>query len=309
MISFRFHLVSIVAVFLALAVGVVMGYGVLGQPTVEGLQARIDTVEANAEARRQENEQLQAEVERLEAATAATDPFAVTDRLTDVPTVVLAVRGIDDEVVKRTVELARTGGAVAPGILWLEGKWALSEATDRSALAQIVGVTGNRRAPVRDAGWSALAERLVSGRSFSDDTLRALADAGFVTFEGIETEVGLADLGGVGTRALLALGTAGAIPSRVVAVPLARAAVAAGLPLAVGEAFVDGDDTPARGSLVNAVRSDDALAQEISTVDDLDQPTGPAVAVLALSDLGRDVVGHYGFGDGATAPAPEWWQP
>ena len=49
MINFRFYLVSIVAVFLALAVGVVMGYGVLGQPTVKGLQSRIDTIGAKAE--------------------------------------------------------------------------------------------------------------------------------------------------------------------------------------------------------------------------------------------------------------------
>ena len=62
MINFRFHLVSLVAVFLALAVGVVMGYGILGQPTVSGLQNRIDTVEANAEAKRAENEQLAARV-------------------------------------------------------------------------------------------------------------------------------------------------------------------------------------------------------------------------------------------------------
>ncbi len=50
MINFRFHLVSLVAVFLALAIGIVMGYGVLGQPTVDTLQDRIDVVEANAEA-------------------------------------------------------------------------------------------------------------------------------------------------------------------------------------------------------------------------------------------------------------------
>lgn len=309
MISFRFHLVSIVAVFLALAIGVVMGYGVLGQPTVEGLQSRIDAVEANAEARRQENQQLQAELEQLVAAAAATDPFAVTDRLTDVPTVVVAVRGIDDTVVKRSVELARTAGAVVPGIIWLEDKWVLGERADLDALAQIVGGSGNRRAPVRDAGWRALAGRLVSGRAVGDDVLRALADGGFITFEGIDTELGLVDLGGAGTRALLAVGTAGSTPARVVTAPLARAATAAGLALTVGEVFVDADDGPGRGSLVEAVRADDELADDVSTVDDLDQPTGAAVAVLALSDLGRGIVGHYGFGDGASAPAPEWWQP
>lgn len=309
MISFRFHLVSIVAVFLALAIGVVMGYGVLGQPTVEGLQNRIDTVEANAESRRLENEQLQAEIERLESAIDATDPFAVTDRLTGVPTVVLAVRGVDEALVRRSVELARTAGGVAPGILWLEDPWTLAEAADRDALAQIVGSTSSRRAPVRDAGWRALADRLVSGRVLDDDPLRALADAGFVTLEGIDTEVTLADIGGAGSRALLVAGTAGAIPNRLVVAPLARASVAAGLPLTVAEAYVEAEDGPARASLVAPVRTDDVLSDVVSTVDDFDEPSGAVVSILALSDLGRDIVGHYGFGDGATAPAPEWWQP
>jgi hypothetical protein len=309
-ISFRFHLVSIVAVFLALAIGVVMGYGVLGQPTVEGLQNRIDTVEANSEARRLENDQLQAEVERLESLIAATDPFAVTDRLTDVPTVVIAVRGVDEALVERSIELARTAGAGAPGVLWLEDPWTLAEPADLEALAQIVGTTADRRAPVRDAGWSALAERLATGRALGDDTLRALADAGFVTFEAMgESDVVLADLGGVGTRALLTVGTAGSVPARLVAAPFARAAVDAGLPLTLGEVFVDAAEGPDRGALLSGVRGDEALAQDVSTVDDVDQPSGTVVAVLALSDLGRDVVGHYGFGEGATALAPEWWQP
>ena len=42
MINFRFHLISLIAVFLALAVGVVMGYAVLGSPTVETLQGRVE---------------------------------------------------------------------------------------------------------------------------------------------------------------------------------------------------------------------------------------------------------------------------
>jgi hypothetical protein len=310
-INFRFHLVSIVAVFLALAIGVVMGYGVLGQPTVEGLQNRIDSVEANAEARRRENDDLREQLERLEAASAATDPFAVTDRLTDVPTLVLAVRGVDGAVVNQTVELATTAGGDAPGVLWLEEKWTLADAADVTALAQAVGTDATRKAAVRDAGLAALVDRLAAGRTLDDDLLRTLADAGFLTFENVGdgATTTLADLGGVGSRALLVVGSAGSVPARLVVAPFARASVDAGLPLTVGEAFVAADDGPGRGALVGDVRADDALAKEVSTVDDLDHPTGTAVAVLALADLGRDVVGHYGFGDDASAPAPAWWQP
>lgn len=311
MINFRFHIVSLVAVFLALAIGVVMGYGVLGQPTVEGLRNRIDTVEANADARRRENDELKAIIEALNASIKATAPFAVTDRLTDVPVLVVAVRGVDDAAVKQAVELARRGGATAPGVLWLEDKWALAGDGDAAALIAATGAAAGKRATVRGAGLSALATRLSVGRGLGDDSLRSLADAGFVTFEGVGAggNVSIGDLGGPGTRALLIVGTDGALAAKLVVGSFGGAAVDAGLLLTVGEAFRNEEGSPGRGALVAAIRGNENLAAKISTVDDIDQPSGDVVGLLALSDLGRGVVGHYGFGDGATAPAPEWWQP
>ena len=50
MINFRFHLVSLIAVFLALALGVVMGSTVIDRAVVNGLENRIKHVENKAEA-------------------------------------------------------------------------------------------------------------------------------------------------------------------------------------------------------------------------------------------------------------------
>ena len=310
MINFRYHLVSLAAVFLALAVGVLIGYGVLDQPTRDFLQDRINTVEANAEQRRQENEVLRTEVEQLDASIDATGPFALTDRLTNVPVLVVAVRGLDDGTVKRAIELARRGRADAPGVLWLEGKWVLPEAADRNALAEAVGAADGTRSAVRTQGWQALAARLISGRPIGTDVLRTLSDAGFVTFEGVGDpgNVALADLGGSSARALLMVGTDGEIPARFVTEPFARAAVATRLPLVSAELFRAEEGKAGRGALVAPVRSDEALAGNVSTVDDLDASSGVVVALLAVADLGRGVVGHYGFGEGAAAAAPPWWQ-
>ena len=46
MINFRFHIASLIAVFLALALGVVMGSTVIDRAIVEGLHDRIDRVES-----------------------------------------------------------------------------------------------------------------------------------------------------------------------------------------------------------------------------------------------------------------------
>lgn len=310
MLNFRYHVVSLVAVFLALGLGILVGYGALDRPTVDFLQNRIENVQANAEQRRQENEQLQAQVDRLDQATDAAAPFAITDRLTDANVLVVAVRGVDGETVTNLVELARQGGASAPGILWLEERWALAGEADADALVTATGVPTGTKAEVRTAAFEAFSTRLAFGNGTDDDELRALVDAGFVAYEPVgEATDSLADLGGPVTRLMLVVGTGDSLRTRQVLTPIAGTAVANGLLVVSAELFAESDNGLARGALVSNIRNDETLAARVSTVDDLDQPSGNVVALLALADLARNVVGHYGFGEGATAAAPEWWQP
>ena len=46
MINFRFHVVSLIAIFLALALGVVIGAGVIDRGVVDTLNNRLDSVES-----------------------------------------------------------------------------------------------------------------------------------------------------------------------------------------------------------------------------------------------------------------------
>ena len=111
MINFRFHVVSLVAVFLALAVGVVMGYGVLSQPTVDALNDRIARVEHRADSIKAENDALRDESSRLKDYLTGLAPHAVSDQLSVSTVVVVATRGIDDKPVNESVVLARQASA------------------------------------------------------------------------------------------------------------------------------------------------------------------------------------------------------
>ena len=309
MINFRFHLISLIAVFLALAVGVVMGYGVLGQPTVDTLQSRVDTVEQRADRIRGENDQLRAEQARLESLLGDVEQFAATSRaLSNEPVLPVGVRGVDSDKVSETVRLARLAGATVPGVVWLEEKWNLASADDATELATIVGSSATTKAAIRDDATQALANRLIVGPTTGRvDLLTELDDAGFVSFEEVDgVEFDPTELDARSSRMLVVGGSGASVPFAHGALPLATAFAAAGRLVAVADDWRPVEQGPVRGEALGVIRSGD-LEDQVATIDDLDSVDGPLVAVLTLGELGRGIIGHYGFGSGADRAAPEWW--
>ena len=82
MISFRYHLVSIVAVFLALAVGILMGTTVIKQGIIDQLKRSSDNAIKNSNQLRTQVSQLQAEIAVLNRFMTQSEPQLITGRLT-----------------------------------------------------------------------------------------------------------------------------------------------------------------------------------------------------------------------------------
>ncbi|MBV8234224.1 MAG: copper transporter, partial [Acidimicrobiia bacterium] len=57
MLNLRYHVVSLVAVFLAIGIGVIMGVTVIKSGIVDQLQKRLDSVEASDRQTRKDNDQ------------------------------------------------------------------------------------------------------------------------------------------------------------------------------------------------------------------------------------------------------------
>lgn len=312
MINFRFHIVSLIAVFLALALGIVMGATVVNRAIVDRLNSRIDTVENNANKRKAESDQLRGEVGQLQQYIDGTKDFAVAGRLNGVSVATIATRGVDGDAVKQTVQLAQQAGARAPGIIWLEEKLTLSDPDALRQLGELLGRPGQNAKTTREETWNAIAGRLASGAGTAAngrDLLAALADAGFISFEPVGDQgdgFSPASFGGGEARVLLIDGTNGQVSANEVIAPFGTALASNSLRLVAGEVFEEKDGGPKRGALLSPIRSSDDLKQAVSTVDDMDQLEGRVSSVLALADLGRNVVGQYGFGAGAAKSAPEW---
>ena len=319
MINFRFHLISLIAVFLALAVGVVMGYGVLGQPTVDTLQNRIDHVEARANRIKSDNNELKDEIQRLSSAMEDVASFAVGSRLQGITAVPVAVRGVDEDKVADTVRLARTATsttASVPGVIWLEEKWGLDNADDTAQLATIVKTQSTSRVAVREAAAKALANRLSSGPATGTrpDLLDELADAKFLSLQSVDNQHfdaatldGRPASGSSRLEYLLIGGTNASVPADRGTVPLARALVSDSAAVIAVDDWQKVDGGPGRGAGLADILGDEQLQSAVATFDSLDRPDGPLTAVLVLGDRGQGVIGHYGSGAGADLQVPKWW--
>jgi len=311
MINFRFHLVSLIAVFLALALGVVVGSTVIDRAIVDGLEAQIDRVERNAEAQRSENGDLRRKLDDLQKLADQMAPFTVRgDRLLDVPIVVFAARGVDEDGARSLLNELRAEGGLAPAVLWLERRWSLAEAADRETLADLVDVDRAPAEELQAAALQALAARVAAGvpdgvDSSTPDLLAALMEHGFL---GVDVAGGPgfdpAVFPGAGARVVLMSSPDSDVPGETVVVPLASSLVDAGLlTLVAGFGTPSAEEAPP--SVVDLVRSDGALADRLSTVDDSASTSGRMAVVLGLEELGRGGHGHYGVSSGASRRLPQ----
>ncbi len=312
MISFRFHVVSITAVFLALAIGILVGSTYVDRAIVDNLQSRIDSVSVNLDVRKAENDALETELGQAESYITPSADFAVTDRLTGVPVLVVAMRGIDEAAVAESVRLARQAGGVVPGVVWVEPKRDLANEENlndmRDAVGGSAGVTPEQ---LWKTAWSSIAGELAQapapdlaaspGQQPGTPLLSALIEAGFLTFDkqGDEAQE-ITTLAGRGPRVLVVTGSdlAADISPLVV-----QANAAGGTVLA--EVFTIGAEGLARGKALSASLNRETL-NRIAIVDNADRTEGQVAAILALAGTPKVIPGHYGYGPDADAVLPAW---
>ena len=331
MISFRFHLISITAIFLAMAIGVLVGSTFVDRAIVDGLQNRIDTVEGNLEERQAENEALESERNRLGSFIGAGADYAVTDRLTDVPVFLLATRGVDEDTVEQLALLAVRAGAVVPGVVWIEDRFALAGEDDLVELQTILDTQIPEPGQLQAAAFEAVFNELAApdpvvgppGSTLPGDpelpattipalaaspTLDALLAARFLGVEPIDESSPLpSTLAGSGARLLL---VTGATEEALAAMPatVATAAVGTGAVVLVADVFVETEEGPERGETITTLLSD-VVRDLVVLVDDADLVEGRVAAVLALDAAADGLTGHFGYGPGADAALPQWSPP
>jgi hypothetical protein len=321
MINFRFHIVSILAVFLAIAIGTVMGASFVGRGVVDRLQQQVDTVRANADEEHARNGELETENAQLQQYADESAPFAVARTLTGVPVTVVAERGVDGAAVDAQAVVLEAAGADVRGIVWLEERWQLDDADSAAALREATGLSTRGRGALRAAAAGSLGARLApapgepstpttsSMTAPAGDVLANLVDQDFVALDpapGAEAP-SVDDFGTPGSRVLLVGGPASPVPPAVMLEVVSGVVVGGGL-ATVGEIYAGEGGEPPRSEWIDPYTSDDELRNRVSTVDDAEHVAGRVAATLALAGAASGTIGQYGLDRDRmlpeTVPAP-----
>ena len=294
LINLRYHVVTLMAVFLALGLGVLFGASFIDQSTVTALKISQERLSERNRALRDRVVSLEHQSDSLRSFAASTRDALIQQVLSGRSLVLLAFESSDEDSVKAAADTLVKAGGSLEGSLRLSGDMQLDNLESRRRLASVLGSQSSSANRLFDL----LVERLagaVSGRQ--PGFIKSLVDGGLAAVQEVPggnlrplDELAAAD----GAVVIVPAGQS-TIDRRVV-VPLARALAESGTKTALVE----------RGSenlrVLGPVRKQGLT---VVTVDGIEGAVGQAGLALGLKAAFEGAFGHYGTGEGASAVLPE----
>lgn len=305
MVDFRYHLVSIVAVFLALATGIAIGATALNGAVTHELNSRIRKLIDEKDKLRSEYRDVQAQNDDTDAIVKAISPDLILKQLTGRTIAVVSLPGADRTSRDQAVAAVTSAGAKVVMQVRVSER---SVDPENAALIKDTSIAVNSALPA--------SLRAVLSGSEPTSLLGSVLGA-VVTTKNKPSTAGIATVG----KALAALHEGGLVDFDANPVP-ADFAIVVGSQPAQGSTERDaltttlartldenGDGTivigpkaaAQSGGSIAAVRGDGRTALVVSTIDGADRPAAVLSIVRALIEQGRGDVGQYGTGVGAGA--------
>jgi len=315
MINLRYHIVSLTAVFLALALGVIAGTTVINKEIVTALRAQRNNLVADRNALEVSSDSLKQQLALWESYGATLEPSLVRNQLKGRALVLVSKAGVTDEVLALIESTAIEAGAQPSG--------RREPAHLEPGRRQRPLISGMLRDRARDVDASLL-RRLALGEARPEDR-QLLADAATriaarlrrASDPGAQTDLlnGLDRAGFIQTRDL----AAGAFPARGTLFVVVSSGAAEGKPSdadfmvpllraiagAAAGAVSVAEPLGAQDSLVEMILGDVGLRSSIPTVDHVDTVPGriALVAGLHVAAAGGEAV-HYGVKRQTSGIAP-----
>jgi hypothetical protein len=306
-IDFRYHLVSLIAVFLAVALGIVIGTTALNEPILADIENQVADLEQDKRALEDRTQQLQTDLDTADAFDTAVAPALVDGALAG-SRVLLVVT--NEDVAPETVEdvttlIGQAGGSVT-GTLRLQPEY--SDPSSSSALQSYVtggGRPAGLQLPETDDTGKLVASLLAQvlmippGGTAPDGAAVSTVLAGLESLDVVAQDTAVAPADHALVLTAGAFSGDDAAERSATLVELVSALDAAGSGSVVAGDFGSAAET----GLVGVVRADPTASAAVSTVDNVATTSGQISSVLALSRESEGTSGKYGTGED-TQPVP-----
>jgi Copper transport outer membrane protein, MctB len=278
LLDMRYHVISLVAVFLALGIGILLGTTIVERGLVAEQKAQIKSLRKTFDEIKAKNVELNNELNAYRKYSEESRPYMVAGLLTGRPFAVLAGKSPDEKALASIYDgIAAAGGAI-PVTVVVSGTEAYKDQAVLNNLNTLFGMQGDEQA-LRERVFAEVVNQMQTASNLG--ILSTLGQLGVIQMRGV--------LPGPVSAAILL----GAIEPKALDkadVPLIGAFTAAGFPL-VG---TGGSKTP-DSVLVTYSKNG------ISTVDHVDRVPGQIALDMVLG--GRP--GNYGSGAPAGRAIPE----
>jgi hypothetical protein len=319
-IDFRYHLVSIVAVFLALAIGIVLGSTELQGSTIDGLRSLNNSLQSQLNAARAQRGGFEQEVSASDAFLQTAEPKLLNAMLAGDKIVLVTEPGAPSAVIDGIEKAAGAGyaGATVTGTIALQPKFNDLSGATRSSLSAI-------NADLATADGAVLAPATAQQTVYQQEAAQLIATA---ILNQVDGETGLTTgqaqnlLGAYAKSGYLT--TTGAPWDRatlaVIVTPQAAPADGPNDPanqvlLAIAAQFVTASAaTLVAGPVTSSASSASAISvlrgssvsSQVSSVDNADTQLGQVSTIWALADqLAGGKPNSYGIsGASAVSPVP-----
>jgi hypothetical protein len=311
MIDFRYHLVSLVAVFLALSLGLLLGSTVLRPYVAKTLQAASKTEQRQIETYLAQKQQLQAQISTENQFAQANAPVLLHQLLPGERVVLVLAPGAPDSVTSGVTQMLGISGAVVTGQVQVQPSYFDISPAASQKLTQVATAaappTLNLAGSAQDKASELIANMVMTKdqpgqpiagvRDPSTATaLQALAGGGFISTSGQPWD-----------RATLAVVIVSATPPAADdSNPQSQALVTLAQQLNLqgqGTVVAGSIAGSASGSAIDVMRSGGRQGH-LSSVDNADFAIGQIVVVQALAAQMGGKSGSFGVTSTAAAPGP-----
>ena len=306
MINFRYHVVSLTAVFLALAIGLVVGTAALNGPVADSLKAQVTALNKDNSNKRDQVNQYREELNRTQEFATEVAPTLLNGKLAGRRLLLIALPGAKDYLDQIKTMLTLSGATISATVTVLDRFFDPNNNTELLDLAEkgsqptipIANLPLNSDAVETSSALLALALQQHAPEVAKNDltaVLTAYAERGYLS-------VDKNPLPGAEATVILA----GPPASDKDAAKKAQSAVTLATQFAKAKPLVVSGNGVGDGNLVAQIRQDPTLVQKISTVDNGTTSQGQVATVLAVAErVVQGRTGQYGVSAGATSQVPK----